>query len=72
MDQPLESSQADDLTHALKHAKSEECRLWIARRLIAQREARGDYAMIQGGLTDEIREAMARVLVAQVKESKHE
>jgi hypothetical protein len=70
MDQPIESSQADDLTHALNHAQSDECRLWLARRIDDARERAGVYAsVIQGPLTADLREILARELL---KESKHE
>ena len=58
-----------DLMLCLRQARTSACRLAWARRIVQCRFERGDYSMLQE-LTADIREAMARALVMEVKEER--
>ena len=55
-----------DLLAALKSARTDKCRMYLARRVVQARFERGDYEIL-GELGVEIREAMARKLVEELK-----
>jgi len=63
-------SPMDDLIQALKAARSADCRMAWARRLVAAKADRGDYdAIVQGELGADVRELLA---VSIVREMEHE
>jgi hypothetical protein len=53
-----------DALTKLKAARTEQCRLYHARAIVAEREAAGVYAaVVQGELGADMREALALALV---------
>jgi len=61
----------DDLLSHLRAAQTDGCRMAWARRVVAVKEQRGDYALvIQGELTADMRELLALAIVRQVMEDK--
>ena len=56
-----------DLLAALKHARSSDCRMYLALRLVAVRESNGCYAqLIQGPLTADMRTLLALAVVKEL------
>ena len=65
------SDPYSDLLSHLNAAQTDGCRMAWARRIVAVKEQRGDYALvIHGELTADMRELLALAIVRQVMEDK--
>lgn len=65
-DDPPTSEAVESIELALRAACTDSCRLFHARRLVAAKQKRGDYAAILLAMSPEVAEALARLEVEKL------